>query len=58
MPGAQDDYELVEDRSMGEKIIIIAILCTMCNNRNLHEDYHKSGKKGRVINCRKNINKG
>lgn len=31
MPGAQDDYELVEDRSMGEKIIIIAILCTMCN---------------------------
>lgn len=55
MPGAQDDCELVEDRSMKKKI---ALLCTMCNSRNLHEDDHKHGKMVRVIKCTNNINKG
>lgn len=46
MTRTQDDYELVEDRS----VKITVILCIMCSNRNLYEGHCKHGKKGTVIN--------
>lgn len=55
MPGAQDNYELVEDRSMKIKSCNIVYYVQY---KNLYKDHHKPGKKGRVINCTNNISKG